>query len=121
MAAALTDNTPDDDPEGEPLDWQNDRYLLQDRYLELTRELLPREAGRRGWRLREDHCFMRVLLDDLCGDCWYRVLDKRLVAYKQLNNDQLRHVVRLAERILAEGEPLLDGLNRQSLRWRGKG
>ncbi|MEO0531853.1 MAG: hypothetical protein AAF266_14955, partial [Planctomycetota bacterium] len=90
-------------------------------YLELTRELLPREALRRDWRLREDHCFMRVLLDDVCQGPWRQVLDPRLVAYKQLTNAQLRHTIAIAERVLAEGETLLDELNRQSLSWRAGG
>ncbi|MEN0110107.1 MAG: hypothetical protein AAF805_05240 [Planctomycetota bacterium] len=113
--------TDDERTAADPMAWSEDRYALQDRYLELTRELLPRAAERGGWRLRENHCFMRVLLDDVCGDAWRRVLDPRLVAYKQLTNAQLRHVVSLGERVLAEGEPLLATLNRQSLRWRGKG
>ena len=98
--------------------WSNDRYVLQDRYLELTRELLPREARRNHWVVSNDHCFMRILLDHACGGCWYDHLDTRLRAYKQLTNEQLRLVIELAERMLAEGEATVTALNRQSLRWR---
>lgn len=54
------------------------RYELQDRYLELTRVELPAEARRRDWVVIEDHCFMRIILDRLFGDCWYNHLDRRL-------------------------------------------
>ncbi len=96
----------------------SDRYILQERYIALTRVLLPAEARRQNWTLREDHCFMRIVLDHLFEDCWYRHLDRRLTAYKQLNVEQLTSCIALAEKILQQGEPLLRGLNRQSLRWR---
>ncbi|MEM6329974.1 MAG: hypothetical protein AAF790_06985 [Planctomycetota bacterium] len=108
----------DGDPLADPLA-SGDRYLLQERYLELTRELLPREAVRRDWRVRNDHCFMRILLDHACGGCWYDHLDRRLRAYKQLNTARLRTAVRLGEEMLAGGEAVVDRLNRQSLHWRG--
>ncbi|MEM9356235.1 MAG: hypothetical protein AAGB04_08480 [Pseudomonadota bacterium] len=100
--------------------WSNDRYLLQERYMELTRVLLPAEARLRTWSLQNDHCFMRVILDHLFQDCWYRHLDRRLTAYKQLNVEQLQQCITLAERILEQGDPLLTNLNRQSLAWRRK-
>ena len=96
----------------------DDRYLLQDRYLELTRFDLPSKAERQHWRLREDHCFMRVILDHVFQDCWYNHLDRRLPAYKQLTCEQLKTAVHLAERILDEGESLLRQLNAASLLWR---
>lgn len=97
---------------------RNDRYLLQDRYLELTRGELPAAAARGYWCVRDDHCFMRILLDHLFQDCWYKHLDRRLKAYKQLNTDQLQQAITLGERILTEGNELLADLNAQSLAWR---
>lgn len=96
----------------------DDRYALQDRYLELARELLPRAARRGEWTVREDHCFMRIMLDHACGGCWYDHLDRRLRAYKQLTGNRLRAAVAAGERMLAEGEPAVVALNRESLRWR---
>ena len=96
----------------------SDRYFLQDRYIELTRVHLPAKARLGNWRLREDHCFMRVILDQLFQGCWYDHLDRRLTAYKQLNVAQLQQCIELAEKILDEGEPFLNKLNRQSLAWR---
>ena len=71
------------------------RYDLQDRYLKLVRHSPPAIARLKGWGLKEDHCFMRVILDQLFQDCWYNHLDRRLAAYKQLNNDQLRRAIAL--------------------------
>ncbi|MEM0924815.1 MAG: hypothetical protein AAGJ83_02135 [Planctomycetota bacterium] len=95
------------------------RYELQDRYLQLTREELPAVARRDGWSIREDHCFMRILLDRLFGDCWYHHLDRRLTAYKQLNETQLRRCIKMAEQLLLGDAASLDEWNQDSLRWRG--
>ncbi|MEM6799036.1 MAG: hypothetical protein AAF589_05935, partial [Planctomycetota bacterium] len=97
-----------------------DRYLLQDRYLELARELLPRAAERGVWRVRADHCFMRIMLDHACGGCWYDFLDRRLRAYKQLTTAKLEAAIAVGEEMLAGGEPIVEQRNRQSLRWRGE-
>ncbi|MEM1212223.1 MAG: hypothetical protein AAGI68_07975 [Planctomycetota bacterium] len=98
----------------------DDRYALQERYLALTRNELPAAALRHGWVIREDHCFMRVILDHLFEACWYDHLDRRLRAYKQLNDGQLREAVRLGEAMLAGGSGLVESMNRASLGWRGK-
>jgi len=97
-----------------------DRARLEQHYLTLVREDLPAAARARGWRLRADHCFGRVLLDDAVGACWYDVLDRRRTAFRQLTGEQLAGAVALAERLLVEGEPLLAELDDRSLTWRGK-
>ena len=94
------------------------RYDLQDRYLELMRIELPGEARIRGWGIVDDHCFMRIILDRLFGDCWYNHLDRRLTAYKQLRDAQLRSCIAMAEQILAGDVAALESWNRDSLRWR---
>jgi hypothetical protein len=67
-----------------------------------------------------DHCFGRILLDHAVGGRWYDVLDRgRSPAFEQLDVEQLRLAVDLAERVAAEGDPLLRRLDEQSLRWRG--
>ena len=96
------------------------RYELQDRYIELTRTLLPAKARVGKWSVQEDHCFMRIILDQLFGGCWYNHLDRRLVAYKQLNDEQLTRAIEMAQRLLAGNTELLGCWNKQSLAWRGK-
>jgi len=94
------------------------RCELQERYLNLTRNVLPAIARSEGWALKDDHCFMRVILDQLFQDCWYNHLDRRLTAYKQLNDQQLRRAISLAT-VIESGEfDTLEKWNRESLRWR---
>jgi hypothetical protein len=97
------------------------REQLLARYRELVLGELPRRARAGRWVVREDHCFGRIVLDATVGGCWYDVLDRRRSpAFAQLDDDQLARAVALAERVLAEGDPLLRELDAQSLAWRGK-
>jgi hypothetical protein len=97
-----------------------DRARLLARYRELVLTELPTRARREGWTVTADHCFGRIVLDHAVGRCWYEVLDRQgPPAFTQLDDERLRVAVELAERIEAEGDPLLRRLNDQSLRWRG--
>ncbi len=96
-----------------------DEEALRARWLELTRERLPARARAERWPLRLDHCFQRVLLDQVCGGRWYDHVEGR-PAFRRLDAPRLRAAVRLAERLEREGEPLLRRLDEDSLRWRGK-
>jgi proline racemase len=99
----------------------DDRALLLARYRELVLDELPRRARAERWVVTADHCFGRIVLDHAVGGRWYDVLDRRQSpAFAQLDDDRLRAAVELAERIAAEGDPLLRELDAQSLRWRGK-
>ena len=93
------------------------REALVDRWLALTRRVLPGMAVAEGWPIRLDHCFMRVCLDAAIGRPWHEAV--RRPAIRHLTEAQLAAAVAVAERIRAE-PGLLPGLNRQSLRWRGK-
>jgi proline racemase len=98
----------------------DDREDLLIRYRRLVLQELPRRARAERWVVTADHCFGRIVLDHAVGGCWYDVLDRRRSpAFEQLDSDQLRSAVQLAERIAAEGDPLLRRLDEQSLRWRG--
>ena len=91
------------------------------RYRELVLGELPRRARAEGWVVTADHCFGRIVLDHAVGGRWYDVLDRRRSpAFAQLDDDRLAAAVALADRIAAEGDPLLRELDRQSLVWRGK-
>ena len=103
----------------EPLREANDeREALEARWFELTREALPAIAAERGFPVRLDHCFQRILLDNACGTVWYDRIEKR-PAYAHAPNTILRAAVELGERVLA-GEAELWPLNDSSLAWRGK-
>jgi hypothetical protein len=97
------------------------REQLLARYRQLVLDELPRRAREGGWALTQDHCFGRVVLDTTVGGRWYDVLDRRRSpAFAQLDDAQLAAAVALAERLLAEGDPLLRELDARSLAWRGK-
>ncbi len=92
---------------------------LRAAYVRRVTEELPRAARRAGdWPIREDHCFGRVVLDNVFGDAWYDHVDGR-PAYEHLSRDELTAAVDLAERMLEAGRPAVEELNRNSLRWRG--
>ncbi|HEX8519401.1 MAG TPA: hypothetical protein VF667_07395 [Pseudonocardia sp.] len=98
-----------------------DRAGLLRRYRELVLDELPRRARAGRWVVVNDHCFGRIVLDHAVGGRWYDVLDRRRSpAFAQLDDERLAAAVALAERIAAEGDPLLRGLDAQSLAWRGK-
>ena len=98
-----------------------DRARLLTRYRELVLEELPRRARASGWVVTADHCFGRIFLDHAVQGRWYDVLDRhRSPAFAQLDDVQLGVAVALAERVAAEGDPLLRELDAQSLAWRGK-
>jgi hypothetical protein len=90
------------------------RAALEARYLTLIRDELPRLARERGWHVRFDHCFGRIVLDNVFGRCWYEALDRRRIAYRQLDDEQLARAIAIAERIPYE----LRDLDARSLAWR---
>lgn len=96
---------------------------LERRWLALTRDELPARARAERWPLRLDHCFMRVVLDEVCDGRWYDHVAGR-PAYRHLGPERLRAAVALAERLAAEppdaAEALLEELDAASLRRRGK-
>ncbi len=92
------------------------REDLIERWMLLTRTVLPAMAAKHSWPIRLDHCFMRVCLDTALGARWDTVV--RRPAIRHLSDGQLRQAVAQAEAIVARPE-LLPGLNRDSLRLRG--
>jgi proline racemase len=96
------------------------RERLLARYRELVLHELPQRARAGGWVVTADHCFGRIVLDHAVGGRWYDHLGARRPAFTALDDAQLARAVALAERIEADGDPLLRELDAQSLAWRGK-
>ena len=94
------------------------RAELEQRWLHLTRTALPAVTAERGWLLKYDHCFQRVLLDGACEGCWYDHVPGR-PAYRHAPELMLARAVELGEQLLA-GELDLGEMNRRSLGWRGR-
>lgn len=81
-------------------------------------ERLPAVARTRpDWPVRLDHCFGRVILDEVYGRPWREVLAPP--AWRHMDGAALRRAVDLAQAI-AEGRADLRELNRRSLVRRGK-
>ena len=95
---------------------------MLDEYRRLVRVELPAAARAGRWALRLDHCFARVILDGICGGCWYDHLErgKGRSAESQLDAGQLAHAIRLACGMLSGGDAEVRRLNAQSLGWRGR-
>ncbi|WP_186827120.1 hypothetical protein [Shimia ponticola] len=92
------------------------RRAAIDTYLELTRTTLPAAATSRGnWPIRNDHCFQRVILDQICAGVWYDHIPRP--AYRHMTQEQTEHAAALAQAIL-DGTADLGALNRQSIAWR---
>lgn len=87
------------------------------RWFVLTREVMPALAQARGWPVRYDHCFQRILLDNALGRSWREVL--RAPAYHHASDAQLAAAIALGEAVVAEQESIAH-LNRRSLEMRGK-
>ncbi|EGQ43548.1 MAG: hypothetical protein J07AB43_15390 [Candidatus Nanosalina sp. J07AB43] len=95
---------------------------LRDLYLNATAEVLPQLAAENSWVIRFDHCFQRVVLDNVFDDVWYNHLDKSSSkpAYKQLSHDQLVSALNLCREMEKMGSKKVEELNRKSLKFRGK-
>jgi hypothetical protein len=97
------------------------RSQLRSQYLELTNHVLPNLATSRNFPVCDNHCFQRIILDNLFGRCWYEVLERqREPAYKQLTEAQLEQAIVLANTIIAQPDSYLQKLNQNSLKWRSK-
>lgn len=92
---------------------------LRAQYLQLINTDLPQKARHTQMPVRFNHCFARIVLDNLFESCWYNHLSRKEAAYKQLNQQQLERAIALANTILDDPEKAVQ-LNRNSLSWRGK-
>jgi hypothetical protein len=100
------------------------RQTLEENWLTLTRQTLPKIAAQRKssdapWPVENDHCFMRILLDAVHGQRWDAVVKQR-PAYRHMDQDRLAKAIALGEAVVS-GEVDLWVLNAQSLAWRRKG
>jgi len=92
---------------------------LRARYLELTNQVLPKLALQQRLPVRYNHCFQRIILDNLFGCCWYEVLNRKNgPAYKQLTEEQLEQAIAIAEAMIAQPDEYTQRLNQNSLHWR---
>lgn len=91
---------------------------LRERYRTLVSERLPMAAQQAGtWPISHDHCFARVVLDNVFEDRWDNHLNGR-PADEHLSTDELKAAIDIAEQLCERGGPLVETLHERSLRWR---
>lgn len=92
---------------------------LRSEYLDIINHRLPELAKQASMPVRFNHCFARIVLDNLFEDCWYNHLSRKQPAYKQLDSQQLQDAISIAQAML-DNPDCAKTLNNNSLRWRGK-
>jgi hypothetical protein len=98
---------------------ETDINKLRARHLELINDILPSIARARGFPITSNHCFGRVVLDNLFQGCWYNYLTVgRVAAYKQLDLTQLQQAVDIAQSLVDLPTAYIISLNDRSLQWR---
>ena len=79
----------------------------------------PAAARAGGYPIRFNHCFLRVVYDNLFGAQWQTVLPKGKPAIRQLTAAQLERALEIGQAVIGDKETCMR-LNRKSLDWRGK-
>ena len=103
----------------EQMNGEPDLNELRARYLELINDILPSISIARGFPVNLNHCFGRIVLDNLFQGCWYNYLTVgRVAAYKQLDLAQLQQAVNIAKSLVDLPTAHIVSLNNQSLQWR---
>ena len=90
---------------------------IVDEWFELTRKVMPSLAAERGWPVRFDHCFQRILLDNAVGAKWTTMIASP--AYRNASDTQIAEAIALGRAAVSDTLDLAE-LNRRSLTWRGK-
>jgi len=101
----------------ETLDGDDLSQLRAEYTTKVNHELPERAQSADGWPIHLDHCFGRVVLDNLFGDEWYEHVDGR-PAYEHLSQSELQDAIAIADRMLDEGSTAVEELNQNSLEWR---
>jgi hypothetical protein len=113
---------------------EGQRLDLLEEYKHLTNGVLPAEARKHTgtasrWPIRLNHCFQRVILDNLFQDVWYPHLSidgedgskpPKGGAMHRLRIDQLVGALEIGRQMRQGGAPIVRELNERSLAWRGK-
>jgi len=88
-------------------------------FLHYAKNVLPSIAStkKNTWPIHHDHCFLRVILDNIVGCAWYEVIPSP--AYKNLTDEQVSAALCLAKQIATESVSL-HTLNQRSKQWRNK-
>jgi len=90
---------------------------LQQEYLTHINQMLPNLPNIHEYPVRYNHCWARIILDNVCDMPWYLCLKKP--AYRHLSESQLEQAINLAKEMTLSPE-YAHSLNQKSLTFRGK-
>lgn len=96
---------------------ENPSALTRKRWRYLVERRLPEAAPSRKWPITADHCFARVLLDNVLEVPWRTVV--RPPAWRNTSLQDLERAIELGEAVLAN-QTDLHALNARSLAMRRK-
>jgi hypothetical protein len=88
---------------------------LQEEYLQYINQILPEISKSGVYPVIHNHCWARIVLDNICGKVWYDVIAKP--AYKNLSEVQLEQAIAMTKQIVGNPEYAHD-LNSRSLQIR---
>lgn len=93
-------------------------FLMIEEWKQVVLELVSlAQQNTQMYPVKYNHCFIRIILDQLCQDCWYNHISKP--AIYNMTNEQLSKAIELAKVIIKHPE-ICWVWNMQSLKWRGK-
>jgi len=95
------------------------REALKEELRIQANKTFPAVARREGFPIVMNHCFLRVVYDNLFQQKWQRVLSHERPAIHQLDETQLRRAVALGNEIIADRQAC-EMMNERSLQWRGR-
>lgn len=96
------------------------RAALALRFQHIVRHELVGIAKRRQWPVRSEAEVVRVLLDNLVGGVWCRVLDRARPPLLQLPLPDMERLLAAAEALLHAEASTVQALHLKSLSWRGR-
>jgi hypothetical protein len=95
----------------------NTRKELEEDWIYLYKYLLPSYAVQSNWPITKDHCFARIILDNIHQAKWSTKTKKP--AYKNMTDEELEKAIFLAQTIIRKPR-IIYKLNQLSLAYREK-
>lgn len=90
---------------------------MKDLYLDYINKKLPEWSKNNPSPVKYNHCFARIVLDNVFNDVWYNHLKKP--AYKNIKEKELSKAIAICENIL-NGKVDIFQMNKNSLKYRSK-
>ena len=108
----------DNNPEGKKQQWKSGKLTGRKKHLRtLIWKTLPKQAKENGgYPIYLNHCFARVVYDNICGGVWYGKLQAPVIP--NLSEEQVELGIRIAHDMVNLGKERVVEYNKKSLEWR---